>query len=52
MYKTNAKKDIRLSLLQSSAREVEPLACHQIVTKTGAKWAKISELQKIKLVAN
>jgi hypothetical protein len=38
---------IWLSLLQSSAREVETLDCHQIVTKTGAKQAKTSKLQEI-----
>jgi hypothetical protein len=52
MYKTNAKKDIRLSLLQSGAREVETLHCHQIVTKTREKLGKMSELQKTETVAN
>jgi hypothetical protein len=33
---------IRLSLLQSGAREFEPLDCHQTVTEIGAKRAKIN----------
>jgi hypothetical protein len=38
-----------LSFLHSSAREDETLDCHQIVTKAGAKRAKIGELQKTEI---
>ena len=33
------------------AREVQTLACHQIVTKTGAKGTKMGQIQKTEIVA-
>jgi hypothetical protein len=51
MHNANAEKDIPLSLLQSSARAVQPFGCHQIVTKTSAKRTKIEQIQTIEIVA-
>jgi hypothetical protein len=45
-YLGGIAKSSKLSLVHSLARGSETRDCHQIVTKTGAKQAKINELQK------
>jgi hypothetical protein len=47
MRKPSGMNHIRLSLLlQSSARAFQPLDCHQIVAKVGAKQAQNEQITK------
>src|SRR4029077_12609780 len=43
--------DANLSVWHSYAQSVETCECHQIVTKTGAKWPKIKQIQETEIVA-
>jgi len=47
--KSQEKSHLPTSLLHSSARGVENLNCHQIVTKPGPKRPQIGEIQKIEI---